>query len=338
MAGQVSKLMGIPYSHGESLMAKTLEKVSEEFNTLRDQLGEVEHQVDATYNNYVQLQALARQGAKEAGQGAARLRSKGHAGKGLDDFRNEAEVEELLTLWTKQQATAAQLEKAAKKAATDLPPLFQQLKAMAAELKAEIANREKKASRVIFKIKSESLPDLKKLLKEMEKFVTHCENNLVDRTKELPGDVSAKFDPTFEQLFDEEFKKAGPVRAQDDESDMAHGAKNVRVQLKYLREGRQMETEIKQLCAEAAKAKLKGDSSQPFLDSATKIYRQMHEVAKIQQNLLSTMRKDVTGDAKKVRDAAEAYVALSTQTLQLITKTTSATMGAGGSRKGKEKV
>jgi hypothetical protein len=99
-----------------------------------------------------------------------------------------------------------------------------------------------------------------------------------------------------------------------------------------------MEAEIKKLCLEAAKAAKNGDSPQPYLDSATKIYRGMNEVTKIQQKLLTLLRRDITGDGKKVRDSADAYVTLSKQTLTFITKTTSATMGAVGSRKGKENV
>jgi hypothetical protein len=327
-------------------MAKTLEKVTKDFNALVDQLGDVEHEVDVIENNYLQLQALAREAARQAGQAAVQLRSTGHAGKSLDDFRTAAEVKKLLNLWDKQRSTVSQLMPAAKKVAKDFPPLFAKLKAMAKELQDEVANRDKKANRAIFKIKSESLPDLKKLLKEMEKSVTHYEEKVVDRAAEMPTFVG-EFDPTFESLFNEEFKKAGKERLEDEQSDLGRAAKNVRVQIKYLREGRQMEAEIKQLCIEAAQAAKRGDSPKTYLDSAAKIYRQMSDVAKIQQKLLGTMNpRNLTGDGKKVFDSATAYVNLSKQTLTLMTKTTSATMGSVKtktpppvpSRKGKEKV
>ena len=315
-------------------MAKTLEKVSKEYNVLYGKLVDIAHQVQSITKNRTDLENLAGEYARGAAEHAIELKSKGHTGTTFNDFRNEPKVKEFFKLWNKQKTTAAQLLPAAKQTAKDCPVVMAKLEAMIRELKDEIANREKKASRVIFKIKSESLPDLKKLLKEVEKRTADLtDRDFQDDAKDLPDFVAGEF-PPFEEEFDSVFKKSRAARQGAEVFEMGQGAKKVRAQLKYMREGKQMEGEIKKLCAEALKAAKQGQSPRPHLDEATKIYRRMHEVTKYQERAKRMEPFQLkTPDGKKVHKLATDYIQLSKDTLTLLTKTTKATMPTDKTKK-----
>jgi hypothetical protein len=305
-------------------MAKTFEKVSGEFASLTALRQNVELEIDATNTNFIELQALAREAARQAGEFAAGLRAIGNIGVKYEDFCKEKQVLAQLKLWKDQKTTALRLKPRFTSAEKEFQEVLKQITAMNAELEEEVTSREKKANRKIFKITSKSLPDLKALQTKVSKECDHVAYILKRKVEKLRDLLASGFEPTFEEIFEKALQTTPDEREKVELIDRVQGAKNVRVQLKYLREGRQMQAAIKQHCIDAATAAKQGKSAQTHLDQAAKVYRQMESVAKVQQKVLDSLKyeKNPTGDLKKVVDSARAYLSICELVRDMLTEVT----------------
>jgi hypothetical protein len=136
-------------------------------------------------------------------------------------------------------------------------------------------------------------------------------------------------------LFEKALQKTPAEREKGELTELVQGAKNVRVQLKYLREGRQRQQAINQLCIDALTAAKKGESPQAHLDRASAVYRQMEDVAKIEQKVLASLsyEKKPTGDMKKVIDSANGFVTICEQAKAKLAEVKSALMRSRKRRK-----
>ncbi|WP_372573686.1 hypothetical protein [Ruegeria jejuensis] len=307
-------------------MAKTLATMTKTFNKLEARFQECSLDQAKILTDYIKLKEQASVAAEQAGKDAAELCKKGHKGKVLADFAKDKPVKQALKFWAANEAQAAKRRDALSKSHAALLALGKDMQSIASELRADIEKRDKKANRKLLKIKSDSLPDLKKLMKKTETQFKQMQKLDKQMRDDLRDVLEIPFASGFEYFFDSFFKGSEKYRRADDMRVQAKGIVNLRAQSGKLRDAKKKHAELKKLCTHALKEAQAGNSPKAALDGASKALKEIRKMLKVQQQGLNTLSKDekASADGKAFVKGLGELTALSKDGLKLLTSATRA--------------
>lgn len=152
-------------------MAKKFEEYKKEFATIKKAVTKANEEIDKNSRFVGQTSQVIKEGTKELGLRIQKIKDGGVTGKKIDDFKGDAEVKVLIKsiddFMKGMEKELKNIEALKKNSFVKTVSQFWDFKK---KLIDEIASRKKKKSGVI-KIDSKSLPDMEKMLKEVNKYI-----------------------------------------------------------------------------------------------------------------------------------------------------------------------
>jgi len=309
-------------------MAKTLEKVTKDYETLRAKLSNVFVTATHAKAGFQKLFETAQMAGKEAGAIAAALRSKGHQGKKLTDFKAEKEVAELIKYAQDNATNGKKQSDAVAKVEPQLQPLEKEFLTLQKELEEEVKSRGKKA-RIL--IKSNSLPDLKKLLDKMTKDKKKMIEETGEELEEAKNDTARDIMAAFETEFDKTLSKTKEQRKTDQLTEMRGQALNPRAQNKYRADAALHAKSVQSHCAKALEASQKGGDAKSELVAASKSQMGLKKIAEVQTSSLKTLEgymnsakrngeKKLLAEQEQIKKSMEGLIKLEARSAELLKK------------------
>jgi hypothetical protein len=309
-------------------MAKTLEKVTKDYASLSAKLSNVFVTSTHAKAGFQKLFDTAELAGKEAGKLAAALRSKGHQGKKLADFKAEKEVAEMIK-YAQANATNGKKQAAAvAKVGSQFKPLEKEFLVLHKELEEEVKSRGKKAKILI---KSKSLPDLKKLLDRMTKEKKNLLEETEEELEEAKSDTSRDIMKAFEEEFDKSLSKTKEQRKTEQLTEMRGRALNARAQNKFRQDAAVHAKSVQSHCAKALEAAQTGGDAKSELVVASKSQMALKKIAEVQTSSMNTLEgymnsakkrgeKKQLAEQEQIKKSMEGLIKLEARSAELLKK------------------
>lgn len=238
-------------------MAKSLEDFKKQWTLIKKQLEDADEEITDASNSRGMMDGVVEEGAKEVGRRVRELRQLGTQGTDIDDFKNDPEVKVMLKSMDEQmEGIEKNINRIKAQSTGPWAKTVTAYETLAKDITTEIAARKKQVSTKIG-VGNKSLPDMEKLLKEL-----NAEANTKKRldeyhTKTLPKIEKYKKDMT--RWLDEEVKKSSQdawTRDQSEKFDRLMVDRNLN---KNFGVARGLYQEIKEGVEEVKTAKTKND-------------------------------------------------------------------------------
>lgn len=230
-------------------MAKTLDSVTKDFAVFKKKADVILESLQTNATNMKHFRDMCFEGVDEIGRQVGTLKSKGHDGKTIDDFKDDKEVASLLKTIDDFLDKVEKNAQDTQKKVNDLKTLEKEGTALFTDLKKEIDARKQKKDRKVFAIDSKSLPDLEKLHTKVHDYVVESIGaTIID----MDGQPGAKiFGASLDKAIQTEVNKGKVNRDAQDQAILDQRGLDLRILGRKLTQVRKLAVDVSDKCGTA---------------------------------------------------------------------------------------